>query len=98
MTQEELVAAIAEMEPAELKALFEALAASMAVRAETVYDGDPEENGLLAQPYARIADAMGEAALAFEPPEPLVLADESAPTVTAAVRARVDGKSPWGGR
>lgn len=63
--KDELLASIASMQPEELTSLFESLAEAFSQRAEKVYDVDPDNNGLIAQPYARLADCMAEASRAF---------------------------------
>lgn len=98
MKTDEIVAAFEAMEPAQVREVLGALSRVFAVKAEAVYDKNPEENGLLAQPYADIADLLGEASLAFEADSAPVDSPDEAPqtapvTVTAAVAARRAG---WG--
>ena len=71
-------------------------------KAEAIYDQNPEENGLLAQPYADIADLVGEASMAFEAQAPVdsplpQAHTPSAQTVSQVVAKKVTG-NPWGGR
>lgn len=105
MNAKEVLTMMLSAEPAELRELFANLHAEFAKKAEAIYDANPEENGLLAQPYADIADFMQQASGVFEEPEQLVLDDaplesmaEPMPeTVTQAVEARAKG-NPWGRR
>ena len=100
MNIKEVVNMLLGAPPAELRELFALLHAEFAKKAEAIYDANPEENGLIAQPYADISDSMHEASAAFEEPEQMTLADEpeEAPaTVTQAVEARAK-VNPWGQR
>jgi hypothetical protein len=106
MTPNEIINALLVAEPSTLKEVFAGLYSAFAKKAEDIYDANPQENGLLAQPYADLGDLMNEASNVFEEPEePLVvdeapLIEQAAPTtVSQAVEARAKMvKDPWGGR
>lgn len=102
------------MSPEQLTELFNGLAVSFGNRANLVYEGNPEEHGLLAQPYADISDLLAEAAMAFSDGKMEILpssdasdvftqkVDDNAGSVSAAVKAATSTaparKSPWGDR
>jgi hypothetical protein len=99
MSTQEIINALLAAEPSALREVFSALHSGFAQKAEAIYDANPQENGLLAQPYADLSDAMATASVAFEEPAVDVGSErvESAPlTVTQAIEAR--SRNPWGGR
>lgn len=103
MNTQDIINAILAADPSQLREVFATLHKGFAEKAEALYDQNPEENGLLAQPYADISDLCGEASLAFDETENQGAVDEqpvrqeAAPiTVTQAIEARA--KNPWGGR
>jgi hypothetical protein len=89
-----------------LKEVFSALAKGFGQKAEKIYDENPEENGLTAQPFADLGDLCAEASTVFDEPEEIAVDDgfpveQSAPvTVTQAIQAQAIAKigNPWGGR
>lgn len=104
MTNSDVVKRLLSAQPSELRELFSMLHTEFAKKAESIYDENPEENGLIAQPYADLSDLMQEASAVFEEPE-LVLnsepLDEGPTTVTQAVQASVQARykgNPWGSR
>lgn len=107
-TRDEVLAYFQSAEPAELRELLIGIADAFSAKAETIYDQNPEENGLIAQPYADIADLVGEASMVFEgqpsqlaPPvdaQPASAHTPSARTVSQVVAARKVTGNPWGGR
>ncbi len=102
-TREEVLAYFQNSEPTELREVLARVADAFSEKAEAIYDQNPEENGLLAQPYADIADLVGEASMVFEgqPPVDAPVASAhtpAAPTVSQVVAARKVTGNPWGGR
>lgn len=105
MRPEEIVSAFESMEPEALKEVTGRLARLYTVLAENLYDKNPTENGLLAQPYADLASLFTEASQVFDEPSgpsaPLALDNESAPkqpapvTVTSAAW-KANERGPWG--
>jgi hypothetical protein len=106
-TREEVLAYFQKADPTELREVLAKVADAFSEKAEALYDKNPEENGLLAQPYADIADLVGEASMVFEgqAPPPVDVSPSSSqtppvPTVSQVVAARkvkVTG-NPWGNR
>lgn len=102
------------MSPEQLSELFNGLSLAFSNRANKVYEGNPEEHGVLAQPYADISDLLAEAAMAFDVGKTEILpssdasdvftqkVDDNTGTVSAAVKASTPTspvrKSPWGDR
>jgi hypothetical protein len=81
--------------------MFSTLSARFSEKAERLYDADPNENGLLAQPYADIADCCLEASTAFDDPDEVAMLDdapEAVATVSSVVAASAPVKNPWGNR
>jgi hypothetical protein len=83
---------IASLSGPNLQEMFEALALEFSKRAEAIYDEDPENNGLEAQPFARIADACDTAAKSFYSTEEVSELEASVPETSAKVI------NPWGRR
>lgn len=101
MTNQEIINGLLAADPASLREIFATLHGGFARKAEDLYDKNPEENGIIAQPYADLADVLHEASLVFEEPDGVLDAtpdvEQDMPTtVSQAVEARV--KNPWGGR
>ncbi len=106
MTPEQVVQALQSMEPEHLKRTAELASRMFGIKAEGIYDKDPENNGRQAQPYADIAQLLTEASLVFEEEavggqspvddDPLMAKTQRPLTVTQAVDA--EEKDPWGGR
>jgi hypothetical protein len=102
-TRDDVIAYLQNAEPTELREVLARVAEVFSEKAETIYDQNPEHNGLLAQPYADIADLVGEASMVFEaqgqPPVDVqpTSAHTAAPTVSQVVAKKVTG-NPWGGR
>jgi len=91
--------------PEELRDVFGQLARVFSAKAEEIYDKDPHNNGLLAQPFGDLADLMGEASFVFEDsaatPAPSDLdsaprAPQPPPTTVSAVVARQSTNKSWG--
>lgn len=106
MNPQDVINALLAAEPLQIKEVFAALARGFGQKAEGIYDKNPDENGLIAQPYADLSDLCSEAAMVFEEPdESLATVDESfdmeeaavPTTVTQAVEARAK-QNPWGNR
>lgn len=105
MNNQELITALLAAEPVALKEVFAALAKGFAQKAESIYDANPDENGLIAQPYADLSDLCSEASQVFEEPdeslasidESMVMEEAAPATVTQAVEARAK-LNPWGNR
>jgi len=106
MNNQELINALLASEPVALKEIFATLAKGFGQKAESIYDANPEENGLIAQPYADLSDLCSEASMVFEEPDTSLASidesmdmEEAAPaTVTQAVEARAKIGNPWGNR
>ena len=103
-TRDDVITYLQNAEPSELREVLARVADVFSEKAEALYDQNPEENGLLAQPYADIADLVGEASMVFEaqgqPPvdvQPTSAHTAVAPTVSQVVAKKVTG-NPWGGR
>ena len=105
-TRDDVLAYFNSAEPAELRELLIGIADAFSAKAEALYDQNPEENGLIAQPYADIADLVGEASMVFEGQPTVAPVDAppasahtpSARTVSQVVAARKVTGNPWGGR
>lgn len=91
MKTSEVIEYLAGLEPEELKSVFSELSKRFSERAETLYDQNPDENGLLAQPYADISDLMEAASVVFDDVDNATIAEEQT-TVLGVVN------SPWRGR
>ena len=103
---------IANMTPEDMVTTFSELSVLLENRAGTVYEGDPEQNGVLAQPYANLSDLMLEASGAFTPEldDPLLSSDtesvlhDGVDAVSANTKnlwdmaPKPDVKNPWGKR
>jgi hypothetical protein len=105
MNPQDVINALLNAEPLQIKEVFAALAKGFGQKAESIYDTNPEENGLIAQPYADLSDLCSEASLVFEEPDASLASidesfdmEEATPaTVTQAVEARAK-LNPWGNR
>ena len=108
-----LVAQIAALTPDQLTQLLHGLAVAFAARADKVYEGDPETNGALAQPYADLADLMEESSMVFAAGKDDILhsseasdvftqkVDDNAGIISASTLKSVAATkptSPWGNR
>ena len=106
MSNQEIINKLLTADAFALKEVFSALAKGFGQKAEKIYDENPEENGLIAQPFADLGDLCAEAASVFEEPEETLVDDglpveQSGPTtVTQAIQAQAIAKigNPWGGR
>ncbi len=106
MTREELVQALLALDPVSLRDTLARLAKGFDAKAEGFYDADPEENGLLAQPYSDLSYLMEMASQVFEqnPTEGTIDEGPEAPqhepqTVTAAIAKKaMPTSNPWGRR
>ncbi len=65
MTLDELV----NLPPQTIADELAKLATAFADKAEVLYDGDPENNGMVAQPYADVASMVFSASQAWDPEE-----------------------------
>jgi len=102
-TKEEVIEFLSAAGPEDLRDTFATLATVFARRAEALYDKNPEDNGVIAQPYADLADTMSDASMVFEEQAPSLVDDEPAAeqlplTVSAAVARNATAGSPWGKR
>lgn len=100
MNNAELIKAMLDMSPQDIKEVFDQLAKGFAEKAERIYDTNPEENGLLAQPYAFISDSCESISASFDESDDISTPFEEAvdapgpTTVTAAIGL----VNPWRGR
>ena len=60
-----IVAQIAAMSPEQLTELLRGLSAAFSARADKVYEINPEQHGVLAQPYSDLSDLLEEASMVF---------------------------------
>ena len=106
MNKDELVTALLGLDPLSLKEIFARASRGFDQKAEALYDANPEENGLLAQPYSDLADLLETCSQVFENPgdapvdTPAEVPQVQVATVTAAVTKQVKeaGNNPWGRR
>lgn len=98
MTTQQIISALLVAESSELKEVFAALAKGFSEKAESLYDANPEENGLIAQPYAEIADTCLSASLAFDEPEDSAPIEEEPQPVTVSAVVERSMQNPWGRR
>lgn len=111
MNKADLVRALASLSPEDLVEVFRGVANGFSARATTLYEGNPEENGMLAQPYADLSDLMEEASMVFESKTEVlptseagdIFTDTAEGTVTPVLTASVTTTakrtgSPWGNR
>ena len=106
MSNQEIINKLLSASAFDLKEVFSALSKGFGQKAERIYDENPEENGLIAQPFADLGDLCAEASAVFDEPEEIAVDDglpveQSAPTtVTQAIQAQAIAKigNPWGGR
>lgn len=102
-TRDDVLAYFRSAEPAELREVLSRMADAFSEKAEVIYDQNPEQNGLLAQPYADIADLVAEASMVFESAAAVPIdvqakaTHTTAPTVSEVVAKTLKG-NPWGGR
>jgi hypothetical protein len=107
MAVNDLVQAVSTLNPTQIVEFFTALSTKLSARAESVYATDPESAGVLAQPYADLADLCEEASHAFANKDDVLSGSEAGDVFTQTaeddeglVRASAPKRagSPWGGR
>lgn len=84
MTPEQIVAALQAMNPEQLQKTMELATRAFTQKAEALYDQDPENNGLVAQPYAELATMFESGAMIWDEPEDALPIDDEELTVDTA--------------